>query len=89
MRDTARGEKWIGHARLLAEVPSTSIEYCELYKIPRRVGFPQVHCFYLPTVDNFYCMCKKNKTKLQTKTLYMWHPTKTGMWHSTTTCGGS
>ena len=24
------GEKWIGHARLLAEVPSTSIEYCDL-----------------------------------------------------------
>ena len=32
------GKKWIGHARLLAEVPSTSIEYCEVYKIPRRVG---------------------------------------------------
>ena len=24
------GRKWIGHARLLAEVPSTSIEYCVL-----------------------------------------------------------
>ena len=33
--------KWIGHARLLAEVPSTSIENCEVYKIPRRVGFPR------------------------------------------------
>ena len=26
------GEKWIGHTRLLAEVPNTSIEYCEVYK---------------------------------------------------------
>ena len=34
-----RGKKCISHARLLAEVPSTSIEYCEMYKIPRRVGF--------------------------------------------------
>ena len=34
--------KWIGHARLLAEVPSTSTEYCEVYKIPSRVGFPRV-----------------------------------------------
>ena len=44
------GKKWIGHARLLAKVPSTSIEYCEGYKIPRRVGSPgpRVHCFYLP-----------------------------------------
>ena len=33
------GKKWIGHARLLAEVPSTSIEYCEVYKIPKRAGF--------------------------------------------------
>ena len=47
------GKKWIGHARLLAEVTSTSIKYCEVYKIPRRVGSPwvpgpRVHCFYLP-----------------------------------------
>ena len=33
-----RAGRWIGHARLLAEVPSTSIEYCEVYKIPSRVG---------------------------------------------------
>ena len=42
MQDTARGEKWIGHARLLAEIPSTSIEYCEMHKILSRVGFPWV-----------------------------------------------
>ena len=52
MQNAMRGRKWIGHARLLVEVPSTSIEYCEVYKIPRRVGFLQVpwsrvHCFYL------------------------------------------
>ena len=35
-------EGGIGHVRLLAEVPSTSVEYCEVYKIPSRVGFPQV-----------------------------------------------
>ena len=29
--------KWIGHARLLAEVPSTIIEYCEVYKIPKEL----------------------------------------------------
>ena len=39
VRDAVR---WIGRARLLAEVPSTSIEYCEVYKIPSRVGFPWV-----------------------------------------------
>ena len=32
------GKKWIGHARLLAEVPSTSIEYCEVYKIQKKAG---------------------------------------------------
>ena len=32
------GESWIGHARVLAEAPSTSIEYCEVYKIPKRAG---------------------------------------------------
>ena len=55
MQDAARGEKWIGHARLLAEVPSTSIEYCEVYKIPR-VGFlrgPRVHCSYQPPSEDF------------------------------------
>ena len=45
------GKKWIGHARLFAEVSSTSIEYCEVYKIPKQswilVG-PRVHCLYLP-----------------------------------------
>ena len=30
------GKKWISHARLLAEVPSTSTEYCEVYKIPKK-----------------------------------------------------
>ena len=30
------GKKWIGHARLLAEVLSTSIEYCELYKFQKK-----------------------------------------------------
>ena len=34
------GKKWIGHARLLAEVPSTSIEYCEVYKILDPHGSP-------------------------------------------------
>ena len=56
MQDAARGEKWIGHARLYAEVPSTSIEYCEVYKIPRRVGFlrgPRVHCSYQPPSEDF------------------------------------
>ena len=28
-------EKWTDKSRLLAEVPSTSIEYCEVHKIPR------------------------------------------------------
>ena len=51
------GKKWIGHARLFAEVPSTSIEYCEVYKIPKKAGSlwvpwfwvldPWVHCLYL------------------------------------------
>ena len=54
------GKKWIGHARLLAQVPSTSIEYCKVYKIPRRIGPPVpwsrvlgswVHCFYLPIIN--------------------------------------
>ena len=31
------GKKWIGHARLLVEVPSTSIEYCELYKFQKKL----------------------------------------------------
>ena len=50
-----RGEKWISHASLLAKVPSINIEFCERYKIPRRVGSlgllvlgSWVHCFYLP-----------------------------------------
>ena len=51
-----RGEKkWIGHAK----VPSTGIEYCEVYKIsswistgPQVLG-PRVHCFYLPDVYMF------------------------------------
>jgi len=43
------GKKWIGYARLLAEVPSTS---CEVYKLPKRVGRPwvpwsRVHYLYL------------------------------------------
>ena len=33
-------KKLVGYARLLAEVPSTSIEYCEVYKIPGRIGYP-------------------------------------------------
>ena len=32
------GKKWIGHAELLAEVPNTSMEYCEAYKIPGSPG---------------------------------------------------
>ena len=32
---------WL-YARLLAEVPSTSIEYCEVYKILRIIGFQWV-----------------------------------------------
>ena len=31
------GKKWIGRVRLLAEVPSTSIEYSEFYKIPKKL----------------------------------------------------
>ena len=27
------GKRWIDHTRLLAEVPSTSIDYCEVYEI--------------------------------------------------------
>jgi len=46
------GKKWIGYARLLAEVP------CEVFKFPKRTGHPwvpwsqvigpQVHCLYVP-----------------------------------------
>ena len=36
------GGKWIGHTRLLAEVPIVQVEYSEVKKIPSRVGFPQV-----------------------------------------------
>ena len=46
------GKKWIGHARLLVEVPSTSIEYCELYKIPKELdpcGFPVLGPLLIPT----------------------------------------
>ena len=35
-------KKRIGHARLLAEVPSTSVEYCEVYKIPKKAGSSRV-----------------------------------------------
>ena len=31
------GKKWIGHARLLAEVPSTRIEYYEVHKISKKL----------------------------------------------------
>ena len=43
-------EKWIGHARLLAEVPSISIEYCEVYQKAGSSWIPwsRVNCLYLP-----------------------------------------
>ena len=42
-----------GLAMLLAQVPSTSIKYCQVYKIPKKDGslwvpWSQVHCLYLP-----------------------------------------
>ena len=52
-------EKWIGqlgigNTRLLAQIPSTSIEYCEAYKFPLDPGswflVPMVHCLYLPNI---------------------------------------
>ena len=53
--DTVMGKKWNGQTRLLAEVPNTSIKYCKVYKISKRVGSswvpvlgPRVYCFYLP-----------------------------------------
>jgi len=39
------GKKWIGYARLLAEIRSTS---CEVYKLPKRAGHPQVPGSLLP-----------------------------------------
>ena len=50
----------IGHVTLLAEVPSTSIEYCEVYQIVRSPWIPGslVHCFYLPELTK---TCPKYK----------------------------
>ena len=49
----------IGHASLLAKVPSISIEYCEVYKIPSSVGFPQVlGPLFLPTHENVQHLAK-------------------------------
>ena len=36
------GKNWIGHVVLLPEVSSTSIEYCEVFKILRIIGSPQI-----------------------------------------------
>ena len=48
-------KKSIGHVRLLAEVPSTSIEWCEVYKFQEESGrqVPRSTVFYLSRQNQF------------------------------------
>ena len=53
IKHTMTGKMWIGHARLLEELPSTSTEYCKMYRILRIVGN---HCFTYPDKAHFVQM---------------------------------
>ena len=46
--DPVMERKWIGHARLLEEVPSTIIEYCKVYKIPKELDPCRSLCPVVP-----------------------------------------